>query len=146
MRNAGGALILILIGITIFVASSRINAVTVSHAKLTNDVQSQETEIATTSAVSEPPALTSHAESIDFVNEVTIDSPPDSAKISQTEKEIGTRSIKEEKAADESQGDNIYERLLIRRELVDSKPVVHAQFPVCGALLFSHRNGTDVTS
>lgn len=121
MRNAGGALILILIGITIFVVSSRNNAVTVSHAKLTNDVQIQETELQNTSAVPEPPAQIYIPDSIVAVNEVAIESPPDSAKISQTEKETGTRPIKVEKVADESQGDNIYERLLIPSLKVNGK-------------------------
>lgn len=124
MRNICVVLILIFIGITILVVSSRNDSVLVSRAQLTNDSQSYDAGVRAKSVVAKEPANLTSDELTEQIGEIEPEPPSELAEFSPPEDNKGSKNDNEDKNRAESQAAKEYERLIIPTLKVNGKVVL----------------------
>ena len=121
MRNIGVVLILVLIGITILVVSSRNDSVLVSHAQLTNEDQSGNAGVRTRSAIAKEPDQFTNDDFTEQIGNIEPVPPSEPSEVSVPEDKEISRIDREDKNKDESQAANEFERLIIPTLKVNGK-------------------------
>ena len=113
MRNIGFVLILVFIGMTILVVSSRKDSVQVSRAQIINDAQSYDADILNRSQVAKEPIRLSSDNETESIGEIDPELPIEPDEFSPPEDNKESKIDNEDKNIDEDPAAKEYERLII---------------------------------
>jgi LPXTG-site transpeptidase (sortase) family protein len=121
MRNFGSVLILVLIGITILVVSIRNDRVLVSHAQISNEVQSEGQVIRARSTFFRESSRKTKDTAADSVLQIEPEPPVDPVKPSPPKESKVSRIDPQNESSVEAKAEKVYERLIIPKLKVFGK-------------------------
>ena len=124
MRNIGFVLILVFIGMTIMVVSSRNDTVLVSRAQIINDAQRDDAGIRNQDQVAKEPTRLDSDNAAETIGEIDPEPPVEPDEFSPPEDSQGSKIDNEDKNRDEDPTAREYERLIIPTLKVNGKVVI----------------------